>query len=196
MQQQSDIREDLGYVRDVVRGAGAGAFPATIAYLWAAIGLVGFSLIDFSPQNVSLFWSIAAPVGFVLSAWLGWRHGRRVGQESRREGERHMLHWGALLVTIFLLYPLIAGGALRDEAIAQVILLIVALGYFLGGVHLVPALRWAALAMVVGYIVTVVIDGFAWTALGILFAVGLVITARLAGESRVSSEVARCAACE
>lgn len=184
MQTQSNVNDDLGYVRDVVRGAGDGAFPPAIAYLWAAIGLVGFSLIDFAPERVALFWSIAAPAGFLLSAWLGWRHGRRVGQESRREGSKHMLHWGALLVAIFLLYPLIASGELRGEAIAQVILLIVALGYFLGGVHLSPALRWAALAMTVGYIVTVTIDAFAWTALGTLFAIGLVITARMAGDSR------------
>jgi hypothetical protein len=184
MQTQSNVTEDLGYVRGVVRGASTGAFPAAIAYLWAAIGLVGFSLIDFAPDRVPLFWIIAAPLGFLLSAWLGWRHGRRVGQESRREGARHMLHWGALLVAIFLLYPLIATGALRDEAIAQVILLMAALAYFLGGLHLVPALRWAALAMVLGFIVTVTVDRFAWTALGILFAIGLIITARVAGESR------------
>lgn len=184
MQSQGNVTEDLGYVRGVVRGASAGAFPAAIAYLWAAIGLIGFSLIDFAPERVGLFWTVAAPLGFVLSAWLGWRHGRSVGQESRREGIRHMLHWGALLVAIFLLYPLVATGTLRNEAIAQVILLMTALVYFLGGLHLVPALRWPALAMVLGYIVTVTVDRFAWTALGILFAIGLIITARVAGEGR------------
>lgn len=50
------------------------------------------------------------------------------------------------------------------------------------GVHLVPALKWAALAMAVGYVVTVTIDAYAWTALGVLFAAGLVISARVAGD--------------
>ena len=178
----TNVRDDLGYVRDVVSRSERSAFPSTIAYLWAAIGLVGFSLIDFAPERVGFYWMIAAPVGFVLSAWLGWRQARVAGQESARDGRRHMLHWGALLGAIFLLAPLMMKGALSGETIAQVILLMVALGYFLAGVHLVPALRWAALAMAVGYVVTVTIDAFAWTALGVLFAVGLVISARVAGD--------------
>lgn len=180
----SDVKDDLGYVRDVVHRSERSAFPSGIAYLWAAIGLVGFSLIDFAPDRVPIFWTIASPAGFLASAWLGWRHTRAAGQESAREGKRHLLHWGALVVAVFLLYPLIAQDALSGESIAQVILLIVALGYFLAGVHLIPALKWAALAMAAGYVVTIVIDGFAWTALGVLFAAGLVLSARLAGDHR------------
>ncbi|MEX1113452.1 MAG: hypothetical protein WED32_03290 [Patescibacteria group bacterium] len=178
----TDVRDDLGYVRDVVNRSERSAFPSAIAYLWAAIGVVGFSLIDFAPERVGLYWMIAAPVGFVLSAWLGWRQARAVGQESAREGRQHMLHWGALLAAIFLLVPLMVKGTLSGEAIAQVILLMVSLGYFLAGIHLVPALRWAALAMAIGYLVTVTIDAFAWTALGVLFAAGLVVSARVAGD--------------
>ena len=177
----TNVRDDLGYVRDVVNRSERSAFPSAIAYLWAVIGVVGFSLIDFAPERVGFYWMIAAPIGFVLSAWLGWRRARAVGQESARDGRRHMLHWGGLLAGVFLLAPLVLKGALAGEAIGQVILLIVSLGYFLAGVHLVPALRWAALAMVVGYVVTVTIDAFAWTALGVLFAAGLVISARVAG---------------
>lgn len=177
----TNVRDDLGYVRDVVNRSERSAFPSAIAYLWAVIGVVGFSLIDFAPERVGYYWMVAAPVGFVLSAWLGWRRARAVGQESARDGRQHMLHWGGLLAAIFLLAPLVLKGALAGEAIGQVILLIVSLGYFLAGVHLVPALRWAALAMVVGYVVTVTIDAFAWTALGVLFAAGLVISARVAG---------------
>ena len=180
----TNVRDDLGYVRDVVNRSERSAFPAGIAYLWAAIGLIGFSLIDFAPENVGLYWIVAAPIGFLLSMWMGARQARTAGQLSAREGRGQMLHWGALMVAIFLLYPLIARGSLQGETIAQVILLLVALAYFLAGVHLMPALKWAALAMALGYIVTVTVDGFAWTALGVLFAVGLVISARVAGGGR------------
>lgn len=180
----SNVRDDLGYVRDVVHRSERSAFPRGIAYLWAAIGLVGFSLIDFAPERVGLYWSIASPVGFLVSAWLGWRHARDAGQESARDGRSHMLHWGGLVVAIFLLYPLIAQSALQGKAIAQVILLVVALGYFLAGVHLVPALRWAAAAMAAGYLATITLDGFAWTALGVLFALGLIVSALAAGKGR------------
>lgn len=67
----SDARGDLGYVRDVLKRSERTGFPAGIAYLWAAIGLVGFSLIDFAPERVGLYWSIASPAGFLLNAWLG-----------------------------------------------------------------------------------------------------------------------------
>lgn len=180
----TNVRDDLGYVRDVVSRSDYSPFPKGIAYLWAAIGLVGFSLIDFAPERVPMFWAIASPAGFILSAWLGSRHAREAGQESRREGRAHLLHWGGMMAAIFLLYPLIAQGALENKAIAQVILLIVTLGYFLAGVHLMPALKWAAVAMVFGYVATVTLDGFAWTALGVLFAAGLVVSARAAGDGR------------
>ena len=182
----TDMRDDLGYVRDVVHRSERSAFPGGIAYLWAAIGLVGFSLIDFAPERVPLFWTIASPTGFLLSAWLGWQHAREAGQESAREGRNHMLHWGGLVVAIFLLYPLIAQNALQGKAIAQVILLFVALAYFLAGVHLAPPLKWAAAAMAVGYVATLTLDDFAWTALGVLFALGLIASALAAGKGRGS----------
>lgn len=177
-------KEDLGYVRDVVERSERNAFPGGIAYLWAAIGLVGFSLVDLSPERVGLYWSIAAPIGFFLSAWLGSRRARTAGQLSARDGRAQVLHWGALMVAIFLLYPLIAQGDLKGEAIAQVILLFVALGYFLAGIHLIPAFKWAALAMAIGYVITITVDAFAWTALGVLFAAGLVVSGRVAGGER------------
>ena len=184
MPSNTTVRDDLGFVRDVVNRADHRAFPPSIAYLWAAISLVGFSLIDFAPERVGLFWTIAGPIGFLLSGLLGWRHARESGQESTQDGKAHALHWGALLGAIFMLYPLIAAGALRGEAITQVILLIISLVYFLAGVHLAPSLKWAALAMAAGYVITLTVDAFAWTALGVLFAVGLVISARAAGDSR------------
>lgn len=166
----ANVRDDLGYVRDVVHRSERSAFPSGIAYLWAAIGLVGFSLIDLAPGRVGLYWSIASPAGFLLSAWLGWKHARDAGQESARDGRSHMLHWGGLVVAIFLLYPLIAQNALQGKAIAQVIILFVALAYFLAGVHLAPPLKWAAAA----------------TALGVLFALGLIVSALAAGKGRGS----------
>jgi len=46
------------------------------------------------------------------------------------------------------------------------------------------AYLWAALAMTIGYVITITVDGFAWTTLGVLYAAGLVISARVAGGGR------------
>ena len=45
------VGEDLGYVRDVVGRSERDATPRAIWYLWAAIGGIGFALIDFRPER-------------------------------------------------------------------------------------------------------------------------------------------------
>lgn len=184
MQSPRRIEEDLGYVRDVVSRSERDDTPRAIWYLWAAIGLVGFGLIDFRPQSVGLFWLVAAPLGFLASMWLGWRHGRALGQESRREGRLHMLHWGGMGGAIVLLVFFAVRGHLIGEEIAQAILLVVALGYFLAGVHLARPLVWVGLALAGSFIAVEFIDGYVWTAVGVVMALALVITAHVPSGSR------------
>ena len=175
------VEEDLGYVRDLVSRSERDDTPRAIWYLWAAIGGVGFALIDFRPQSVGLFWAVAAPLGFVASMWLGWRHGRALGQESRREGRAHMLHWGGMGGAILLLVFFAARGHLAGEEIAQAILLVVALGYFLAGVHLARPLVWVGLLLAGSFLAVEFVDGYVWTAVGGLMALALVITAHVQG---------------
>ena len=175
--------EDLGYVRDLVHRSERDDTPRAIWYLWAAIGAVGFALIDFRPQSVGLFWAVAAPLGFLASMWLGWRHARALGQESRREGRTHMLHWGGMGGAIALLIFFAARGHLAGEEIAQAILLIIALGYFLAGVHLARPFLWVGLLLAGSFLaVEFAVDfvgGYVWTAVGAVTALALVITAHV-----------------
>jgi len=177
------VEEDLGYVRDMVSRSERDDMPRAIWYLWAAIGGIGFALIDFRPQSVPLFWLVAAPLGFFASMWLGWRHGQALGQESRREGHAHMLHWGGMGGAIALLVFFAARGHLTGEEIAQAILLVVALGYFLAGVHLARPLLWVGLLLAGSFLaVEFAVDfvgGYVWTAVGAVMALALVITAHV-----------------
>lgn len=177
------VEEDLGYVRDLVDRAGRDDTPRAIWYLWAAIGGVGFALIDFRPQSVGLFWAIAAPLGFLASMWLGWRHARALGQESRREGRTHMLHWGGMGGAIALVVFFAARGHLTGEEIAQAILLVVALGYFLAGVHLAGPLLWVGLLLAGSFVAVEFVDGYVWTAVGVVMALALVVTAHVQGKA-------------
>lgn len=181
MNETSRARDDLAYVRDVVGRSETYGAPRAIWYLWAAIAAVGFTLVDLAPDRVALFWAVAAPGGFLASLWLGRRHGRRSGQLSARGGKEHALHWGALLVAVFLLVPLATSGALPGDALGQTILLVIGLGYFLAGVHLYRPLAWIGLLMAVGYGLLFFVDRWAWTGIGLLVGLGLVVTAR-AGE--------------
>lgn len=147
---------------------------------WAAIGLVGFALIDFAESRVGLYWAVAAPLGTLISAFLGWRHARQQGQVSREEGIRHVLHWTAMMAAIFLSVLMALRGSLTWRGVSQTALLIVALGYFLAGVHLERPLRLVGLLMAVGYVATLYIPGYTWTLVGVLLAAGLVASVLLA----------------
>lgn len=175
------VEEDLGYVREMVDRSERDDTPRAIWYLWAMIGGVGFALIDVRPQAVPLFWAVAAPAGFVLSAWLGWRHGRALGQESRREGHAHLLHWAGMGGAIALLVFFAARGHLAGEEIAQAILLVVALGYFLAGVHLARPLLWVGLALAGSFFAVEFVEGYVWTMVGAVVALALVVTAHVQG---------------
>lgn len=174
-------REDLGYVREVVDRAERGLMPRTIWYLWAGIVLVGFTLADLAPGRVGLFWLVAAPTGFLASAWLGRRSARAAGVECRRRAAAHMLHWGGMLVAILLLVPLAATGPLAGEAMGQAILVVVALGYFLAGVHGHRPLMWISLLVIAGYGLTFLLEAWAWTIAGVLVALGMIVAANAAG---------------
>lgn len=169
-------KSDLGYVREVVRTSEQGPSVPAISFLWAGICLVGFSLIDFAPRHVGLYWSIAAPVGFLTSGFLGWRHSRRQGQMRRDLGIRYGLHMFGMMAVIFLASILGMTGAVAWQELSKLILLIIGLAYFLAGLHLERPLLWIGILMMAGYLALFVIPAYGWTLIGVLVAVALVST--------------------
>lgn len=174
---EKNLHEDLSYVRTVLHRAEAGENPAAIYFLWAALSFVGFAMIDYAPGMTGFYWMIAGPAGGVLSAFLGYRAGRALGQTSRREGRLHGLHWSGLMGAILLLVPLVATGQLGPGEMPRLILLIVAFGYFLAGVHLDRRLLWVGLALGGCYLFTVFEADlpYLWTITAALLSASLVI---------------------
>lgn len=183
----TQLAGDLEFVREAVRRSEGGS-PRGIYFLWAALVLVGFPLVDLAPRWVGTYWTAAGPLGGVASAFLGWRAARRRGELRRREGVRQGLHWGGMLVAIFLSPLLVAKGLMSGEALSAVILLLLALGYFLAGVHLEPPLRWIGILLAAGYVLVLTLQRYAWTVLGILVAVAMVAAALLADRGRAPAE--------
>lgn len=177
MTDDKTLHDDLSYVRTVLHRAEAGDNPAVIYFLWAAISFIGFAMIDFFPRMTGFYWMIAGPAGGVLSAFLGYRTGRALGQTSRREGRMHGLHWSGLMAAILLLVPLVATGQLAPGGMPRLILLIVALSYFMAGVHLDRRLLWVGLALGGCYLFTVFeVDlPYLWTITAALLSASLVI---------------------
>jgi hypothetical protein len=169
------LHGDLSFVRDAVDASTQSKSPSALYFLWAVIVAIGFSLIDFRPDVAPEYWTVAGPAGFLISAYLGWRHARRVGQASTADGGRHLLHWGAVLVSIALAVVLGVSGAWPSGTLHTVILLVLALGYFTAGLHLDRSFLWIGLLMGAGSIVVTFVASYAWTGLGIALAASLTI---------------------
>ena len=98
-----------------------------------------------------------------------------------------MLHWGGMGGAILLLVFFAARGHLAGEEIAQAILLVVALGYFLAGVHMARPLVWVGLLLGGSFLAVEFVDGYVWSAVGAVMALALVITAHVQGQARAAA---------
>lgn len=190
MTERSRIEEDLGYVRAAIGRGQRGRSPAGIYFLWAAIVLVGFSLVDLAPGIVGVYWLIAAPVGFAASAWLGARASRRLGELDRAAGRRNLLHWlGLLIAGALALLPVVSGQGSWYGFGATVVLLS-ALTYWLAGVHGDRPLLVVGALLFGGYAVVVLLPEPAWIVIGVLSGGALAV----AGWSARRGELAEAAA--
>ena len=67
----------------------------------------------------------------------------------------------------------------------RVILLIVTFGWWSAGVHFDRVFLWMGGLMMLGFVGTVLISRYAWTALGLLLAIALLIVALRGGRRHV-----------
>lgn len=120
-------RENLAYVKQVLNASNSPNNYPAIYYLWGVLVFVGFGIAEFKVAWTSSYWLIAAPIGMVISAWLGIKQDQQRGQQDRQSGGDYMTHFSALLAVIFL--------AIFTQQY-QSILLLISLGYLLAGIHL------------------------------------------------------------
>jgi hypothetical protein len=184
MDQLDHLEGDLRFVRGALDASTRRASPSALYFLWAAIVLIGFALVDFRADWVPGYWAAAGPAGFLASAYLGWRHAHRVGQASASDGWRHLLHWGAVLSAIALAVLLSVRVGMPSKQLHAVILLVLALGYFTAGLHLDRPLLWAGLLLGAGFVLVTLVSAYAWTALGIALAVCLTVAGIREGRRR------------
>jgi len=170
-----NLREDMAYVRAAAERADAATIPS-IYVVWAVISLCGFALADFVPDTrwVGLFWMVAGPTGFGLSALLGYRAGRHAGQGSRRIGARWGLHWLAFMAAVALGAALVATGHLQWSGFGSLVVLLLALSYFHAGLYLDRRMLPVGGVLGACYLVTLFVPGYQWTLAGVLVAGALV----------------------
>lgn len=172
---RDQLSSDIGYLKDLVDSSGKRSMPASIYLLWAFIVLAGFALIDLKPEWVGYFWMAAGPLGGLISGVLGKRAGIRKGQIDCSEGLKHGLHWGGMLAFIWLAVMLAVTGRINGSLLSQIILLIVAFGWWTAGVHFDRNFLWLSGVMAAGFLCSLYLQSYVWTGTGLLMFTVLMI---------------------
>lgn len=180
MADNTQMKEDLAYVRAVTERSSGAHVPA-IYVLWAVIGLFGFALFDFVTHTswVGIYWLFAGPIGMALSIWLGVKADRAAGATSRDTGIRASLHWLSFMVAGWLGLALVFADHLTWRGFGSLWVLLLALTYFQFGLHLERRLLPIGVLIAAGYLVTVWVPNYGWTATGVVLAIALVTAAFL-----------------
>ena len=181
MTDNQQLTDDLAYVRAATERAAPAHVPA-IYLLWAVLGLCGFTLVDLvGPGSgwIGIYWFVAGPVGGALTWMFAKRAGRNTGQDDRREGKRWLLHFAGFGATGLLGFGLVANGQLSWPGVSSVWLLLLALTYFLAGLHLNRRLLPVGILLGVGYLITLALPAWGFTTAGVLLAAALSIQAYL-----------------
>jgi hypothetical protein len=176
--------EDLEFVRRAIDRESRGPFPRSVAMLWAAVALVGFPLLDFAPERAAAFWSLAGPIGFAVSLWLGRRSARAAGLEDRETARRWTAHWIGLLLAMALVVVASIAGRIDGPTTGSTIVLLLAASYYGAGIHLHRGLLPVAALLGAGYLAVLFVDGPVWTGVGVATAVALVATGLVSSRTR------------
>lgn len=176
--------QDLEFVRGVLERESRGPFPVPVALLWAAIALAGFPLLDFAPERAAPYWSLAGPIGFAISLWLGRRSARAAGVEDREASRRWSAHWVGLLIAVALVVVASIAGRIDGTTTGSTIVLLLAASYHAAGVHLHRGLLPVAALLGAGYLAVLFLDGPVWTGVGVATALALVTTGLVSSRSR------------
>jgi hypothetical protein len=145
-----------------------------------AFALGGLVLTSFRGAGTYYYWMAMAPVYAVICIASGWTQ-LDTGGERLQLVLRQVLHWFGILAAMWLMFLPQVRGIENDNAISLTLLILLALGTFLAGVHArvwricivgaflavaVPAVAWiqesVILLLVVFLLVAVVVAGFWW----------------------------------
>ncbi|NBC11981.1 MAG: hypothetical protein GVY09_01305 [Gammaproteobacteria bacterium] len=107
--------------------------PYVVLYV-AALGLVGMTAHN--AAEMSTYWQMFIPLVALVSILGGWRWAGNAGSERWAYILRQVLHWGALILTIRLLYAHAVQDFLNDEQDAFVTIYVIGLAAVLSGIYL------------------------------------------------------------
>jgi len=145
------------YEDDIVEGRRPSRLLAFLPHLLIlALTLVGVGYTSISKKPLVVYWEVLAVITGVLCIVGGWPHAHT--RDSRvRLIWTQVLHWAAFLATMNLLLYTDVAQMLSADSTGLAILLILALGTFVAGVH---TLSWQT--CVLGVVEALAVPAIAW----------------------------------
>ena len=148
--------------------------------LMLALAVGGIVLTSFRGPTTYYYWMALAPIYGLICVISGWSK-LETGAERMQLVLTQALHWFALVAAMWLMFLPEVRGVINDNATSLALLILLALGTFLAGVHArvwrislvgvflamsVPAVAWiqesAVLLLVGGLLAIVVVAVFWW----------------------------------
>lgn len=119
------------------------------------LGVGGLVLTSFKGATW-YYWMMLAPAYALIVIVSGWR-GLETGAERMRLVVTQLLHWAAFLGAMWLMFLPEVRGVVNDNATSLALLILLALGTFVAGVH---AAVWKI--CVVGVLLALAVPAVAW----------------------------------
>ena len=134
--------------------------------------LIGVGYTSFTKRPTTVYWEFLVPVTAALCIWSGWRSAREKKEEFRLIWTQ-AVHWLAFFAAMNLLLLPSVQDMVNADATGLAILLLLALGTFVAGVH-IPA--WEVCLL--GVVMALFVPAIAWieeVALIVLLALAVLI---------------------
>lgn len=160
---------------------GADEWPLAALLL---LSVVGMAISDFSAHYGLTYWLWMVPAFAVVCIAVGLRRtGKESGPSTVLIG-RQVIHWGSLLVAVYVIYLLQSTGRLNREDAGLVTLLILGLTTLLAGVHFDWRLAVLGVLLVATSAAAALVEEFFWVLLlpVVFVGAGLLIWPRIRGD--------------
>jgi len=153
----SKLSSPADYEDDIEEGGRSWRLFSFLPYLLIlALTLVGVGYTSISKRPLGVYWEVLAVITGVLCIVRGWPHAHTKDSRLRLVWTQ-ALHWAAFLAIMILLLHTDVAQMLSADAIGLAILLILALGTFVAGVH---TLSWQI--GVLGVVEALAVPAIAW----------------------------------
>jgi hypothetical protein len=133
---------------------------AYIALLMLAIG--GMAVTDYSARSGLSYWLVVIPLFGAVSVFSGWRRASAGGKNVSAVLIAQLLHWGALVLAVYLIYLLEGAGRLNRDDAGLVALLSLSLTTVLAGIHFDRRLAVLGILLAIGTACAAFVEEFFW----------------------------------